>query len=843
MAKDKFVTLSLFKKYDALKTPPIQYVESLPTEKVENGIYAIKHEGTETKTVNTRFTDILYSYFTEESKGKWTINEGYSLVIEGNTFKSVALVSDQYFIYANPDYTEMYQSSYLPQSTYEFTVLEDISHIDFYAGKAEDGSFVKLANVDEVERYFIRVEEKGAANGVASLDINGKVPVEQLPTEALVFKGYWKPSSGSYPPDGTVAGDFYIVEEEGDFDNIHWNVNDWLIWDGTKWTRSENHNDVTSVNGKKGVVKVYGDNTEIETPTETSNKRTIKEYIDDITVDDESKDENGNYTSKAVIKVTELPKPLNNKVYVKDNSVKTQYSDNGHFTKEMFFNIGTTGNTSPLKNIYKNDRDFFNIDYLIPLSDNAVITEIHINNTVYYLDTTNGSYKVFDGGPYGGYTRPNKEIKLGFGDDTIKFTFPTEDGQVIYDLTVNVTDDAYLVVEDITLTNTKEVYAKNIKLVTEAENKNNIKSVNNKTPDEDGAVIIDGDNINVKVEENAETLNTVLNRFNGEFGKTKTVDENEPDENGNTISKAVIDVTELPETVDDKVYIKSDKTVYAKDTKLVTQDEFDKDAVKTVNTIKPTNGNVQTVVPITKAEYKALVNADADDPNVVYAVYDEQSSVDIINDFKIAENLTWSSSKIQSVITAATPIVFDDSKVSTTMGWTSNKIKNEIDAKSGIDDTTTSTTSSWSSNKTSSEIATATTDMATQTWVSSTFEPVNADLLTKTTADTLYQPIGDYATKTDVSTATTDMATQSWASNTFEPKNVDLLTKTNADTLYEPKNADILTKTTADTLYEPKNDDIATKTWVGQQGYITDDTNYVKHSEVYVQNGILYINL
>ena len=642
MAKDKFVTLSLLKKYDALKTPPIQYVEVLPSDKVENGVYAVKHEGTETKTINTRFTDILYSYFTEESKGKWTINEGYTLAIEGNTFKSVALVSDKYYIYANPDYTGMYSGKYNPQTTYEFTVLEYISHTDFFAGKAEDKSFVKLANVDEVERYFIRVEEKGAANGVASLDVNGKVPVEQLPTEALVFKGYWKPSSGSYPPDGTVAGDFYIVEEEGDFDNIHWNVNDWLIWDGTKWTRSENHNDVTSVNGKKGAVKVYGDNTEI---TETSDTRTIKEYIDAITVDGAVKDENDNYTSKAVINVTELPETLNDKVYVKSD---------------------------------------------------------------------------------------------------------------------------------------KTVYAKNIKLVTEAENKNNIKSVNSEIPDENGAVVLDGDNINVKVEENAETLNTVLNRFNGEFGKTKTVDGNGPDENGNTISKAVIDVTELPETVDNKVYIKSDKTVYAKDTKLITQDEFDKNAVKTVNTIKPTDGNVQTVVPITKADYQALVNADADNPNVVYAVYDEQSSVDIINDFQIAENLTWSSSKIQSVITAATPIVFDDSKVSNTMGWTSNKIKNEIDAKSGIDDTTTSTTSSWSSSKTNTEIATATTDMATQTW----------------------------------------------ASNTFEPKNDD-----------------ILTKTTADTLYEPKNDDLATKTWVGQQGYLNDDTNYVKHSEVYVQNGILYINL
>ena len=84
--------------------------------------------------------------------------------------------------------------------------------------------------------------------------------------------------------------------------------------------------------------------------------------------------------------------------------------------------------------------------------------------------------------------------------------------------------------------------------------------------------------------------------------------------------------------------------------------------------------------------------------------------------------------------------------------------------------------------------------------------------MTKTTADTLYQPTGDYATKTDVSTATTDM----------------------------------LTKTEASQTYEPKNADIATKTWVGQQGYLTEHQSLdgcVKHSEVYVQNGILYINL
>ena len=776
---EELITKKQLEAYDKKKAPTIIYVDELPSIP-ENTLYGISHEGSKSHTTTTRFVDILSSYFTEESNGKWTVNDSFYVEIDGNVFRSVALVSGKYFIYKNPDYTEMYDDSYQQYTEYTFTVYEDVSHVDIYVGDKNKKTYVKIANVSEVERYFVSVDEKGRPNGVASLDINGRVPVEQMPVQAFVYLGQWDASNGTYPPDGNTPGDFYEISIAGTIDGEEYLVGDWLIWSSDGWRKSENKNYVTEVNGKRGAVKVYGDNTEI---TETSDTRTIKEYIDAITVDGESKDENDNYTSKAVIKVTELPKPLNNKVYVKDNSIKTKYSDNGHFTKEMFYNIGTIGNTSPLKNIYKNERDFFNNDYIVPLSDTAVITEIHVNNTVYHLDTTNGSYKVFDGGPESGYTRPNKEIKLDFGTDTIKFTFPTESGQVIYGLTVNVTDDAYLVVEDITLTNTKEVYAKDIKLVTEAENKNNIKSVNNETPDENGAVIVDGDNINVQVEENAETLNTVLNRFNNEFGKTKTVDGNVPDENGNTISKAVIDVTELPETVDDKVYVKSDKTVYAKDTKLVTQDEFDKDAVKTVNTIKPTNGNVQTVVPITKADYKSLVDADKDDPNVVYAVYDEQSSVDIINDFQIAENLTWSSSKIQSVITAATPIVFDDNKVSNTMGWTSNKIKNEIDAKSSIDDTTTSTTSSWSSNKTNTEIATATNDMATQTWASSTFEP---------------------------------------------------------------KNTDLLTKTSADSLYEPKNDDLATKTWVGQQGYLTEHQSLdgcIKHSEVYVQNGILYINL
>ena len=714
MTKEKIVTLDYLKKYDAHKTPPIQYVESLPTENVENGIYAVNHSDIEIKTVAKTFPDLLTSYFKEITKGKWTTD--YKVTIDDNVFMSAVVNGETVSIYKNPDWTSPYPYIYGKETVFTFTIKEESSHIDYYAGNAIDNTFTKLANVNEVERYFIRKEEKGAANGVASLDVNGKIPVEQMPTEAFVYKGEWDPNSGAYPPNGKKSGEFYRVNADGIFDGIEWFINDWCIWNGDKWEKSFNHQDVNSVNGQKGVVVLNGENIPM---FEQTDERTIKEYIDSITVDGEIKDENGNYTSKVVVEVDDLPSKIENRVYLRDNAIKTKYSDNGHFTKGMFFNISS--NISPLKGIYKNDKDFLNNDYIVPLSDNAVITEIHVNNAVYHLDTTNGIYHVFDGGPESGYTRPNKEIKLHHNNDTISFTFPTEGGQVIYNLAVNVTDDAYLVVEDITQTNTKDVYAKNVRL-------------------------------------------------------------------------AIYDAT-----------------------------------VRTVNTIKPTDGNVDTLVELTKSEYDTLVQKNKDKENVIYAVTDEMSSVDIINDFQEAENLTWSSAKIARAIESATPVVFNDNVISTTQGWSSEKIKNEIDAKSSIDDTATSTTSSWSSNKVNTEIATATTDMATQTWVSSTFEPKNgdlltktsadslyepknADILTKTTADTLYQPTGDYATKTDVSTATNDM----------------------------------LTKTTADSLYEPKNDDLATKTWVGQQGYLTEHQSLdecIKHSEVYVQNGILYINL
>ena len=313
MTKEKLVTLDYLKKYDAHKTPPIQYVESLPTEKVENGIYAVNHSDIEIKTVAKTFPDLLTSYFKEITKGKWTTD--YKVTIDDNVFMSAVVTGETVSIYKNPDWSSPYPYIYGIETVFTFNIKEESGHIDYYAGNATDNTFTKLANVDEVERYFIRKEEKGAANGVASLDVNGKIPVEQMPTEAFVYKGEWDPNSGAYPPNGKKSGEFYRVNADGTFDGIEWFINDWCIWNGNKWEKSFNHQDVNSVNGQKGVVVLNGENIPIIEQTSTD-ERTIKEYIDDITVDGEIKDENGNYTSKVIVEVDDLPTDIEQKVYL-----------------------------------------------------------------------------------------------------------------------------------------------------------------------------------------------------------------------------------------------------------------------------------------------------------------------------------------------------------------------------------------------------------------------------------------------------------------------------------------------------------------------------------------------
>jgi hypothetical protein len=130
-------------------------------------------------------------------------------------------------------------------------------------GAALDAHIADVANphgVTTTQIGAIPTSEKGAANGVASLDGSGKVPVAQIPVSGgLNFLGLWDANTNT-PALSNGSGsesDYYIVSVAGttslDGEN-DWNVKDWVLFSGGQWRKLDNTDIVTSVAGKVGAV-------------------------------------------------------------------------------------------------------------------------------------------------------------------------------------------------------------------------------------------------------------------------------------------------------------------------------------------------------------------------------------------------------------------------------------------------------------------------------------------------------------------------------------------------------------------------------------------------------------
>jgi hypothetical protein len=114
------------------------------------------------------------------------------------------------------------------------------------------------SNIQDQLDDKIDSSEKGAANGVATLDGSGKVPVSQLPNAIMEYQGTWDASTNSPTlADGTgSAGDVYRVTVAGTqfTPSIAFDVGDYAIYNGTKWEKADMTDAVASVNGFTGVV-------------------------------------------------------------------------------------------------------------------------------------------------------------------------------------------------------------------------------------------------------------------------------------------------------------------------------------------------------------------------------------------------------------------------------------------------------------------------------------------------------------------------------------------------------------------------------------------------------------
>ena len=113
---------------------------------------------------------------------------------------------------------------------------------------------------------YISTTQKGAANGVATLDSGGQIPIAQIPPLGdLNYQGTWNAASNSPVLTSNIGtkGYYYVVNFAGNTDLngiTDWQVNDWAVFNGSVWQKIDNTDLVSSVNGYTGaVVLTYTD--------------------------------------------------------------------------------------------------------------------------------------------------------------------------------------------------------------------------------------------------------------------------------------------------------------------------------------------------------------------------------------------------------------------------------------------------------------------------------------------------------------------------------------------------------------------------------------------------------
>jgi len=116
---------------------------------------------------------------------------------------------------------------------------------------------------------YILTTSRAVANGVASLDSAGKVPLSQLPSSIMEYQGVWDASTNSPSlADGTGGtGDVYRVSVAGTQDLgsgiTDFEVGDYAIYNGSTWEKSDTTDAVSAVAGLVGNVTAVSLMTEL----------------------------------------------------------------------------------------------------------------------------------------------------------------------------------------------------------------------------------------------------------------------------------------------------------------------------------------------------------------------------------------------------------------------------------------------------------------------------------------------------------------------------------------------------------------------------------------------------
>lgn len=124
-----------------------------------------------------------------------------------------------------------------------------------------DDDLARKLWIDNQLALYVPLTQRGANNGIATLDGSGRIPSSQLPNSAMEYKGVWDASSNTPTlANGTGnAGDQYRVNVAGTQDlgsgSVSYDVGDIISYTGSVWEIwSASGGAVDSVNGQTGVV-------------------------------------------------------------------------------------------------------------------------------------------------------------------------------------------------------------------------------------------------------------------------------------------------------------------------------------------------------------------------------------------------------------------------------------------------------------------------------------------------------------------------------------------------------------------------------------------------------------
>jgi hypothetical protein len=115
-------------------------------------------------------------------------------------------------------------------------------------GTANMTAAATIPNTDITGLGTASTKDAGAANGVATLDAGGKVPVSELPAAvlgALSYQGTWDANTNTPTLTSSVGskGYYYVVSVAGNT-NLNgitdWLVGDWAVYNGTVWQKVDN---------------------------------------------------------------------------------------------------------------------------------------------------------------------------------------------------------------------------------------------------------------------------------------------------------------------------------------------------------------------------------------------------------------------------------------------------------------------------------------------------------------------------------------------------------------------------------------------------------------------------